>query len=58
MEQTAKEFEQVKSMQTKQKVEDEDTMEKAAEAIEEDQIASDSKHNMTAISVEMIFCGK
>merc|ERR1711865_1234677 len=57
MEQTAKEFEQVKSMQTKQKVEDEDTMEKAAEAIEENQIASDSKHNMTAISVEMIFCG-
>jgi hypothetical protein len=57
MQQTAKEFEQVKALQTKQKVEDQDTMEKAAEAIEHEQEKQDQQSNMTEIDMTICFFG-
>ena len=57
MQQTAKEFAKVKAMQTKQKNEDKDTMEKAAEAIESDQEKMDARSNMTEITFSICFTG-
>jgi hypothetical protein len=55
MKQTQAEFLKSQELQKKQKIDDEDTMKKAAEAVEKDQIKQDVSNNMTKISVILCF---